>query len=313
MAQSRARESNTECSQRLAEQNMRTSQRRARESSIQQSQRLAEQNVRTSRVRARESSTERLQRLEEQNSRNIQSRTRESSSERSQRLQDQRERQQTSRARVRNRVVAHSNRSAFRYDPQIDYAQQSSVQIGDMNKICHKCSAKKWVDETNGIEAVNRTLQDLRNSSAVMGGITFVFAGDFRQTLPVINRGTRADIIKACLKSSPLWASIETLKLRTNMRAHVHRMTDSDFPQQLLKLGEGIFPTPNLSGHCDILLYESLGQILHNLENLIDAIYPDIENLHEKDFHWLCSRAIVSPKNDTVNEVNNLIVQKVPG
>ncbi|GBP91732.1 hypothetical protein EVAR_92009_1 [Eumeta japonica] len=173
VAQSRARESSTERSQRLAEQNMRTAQIRARESSLQRSQRLAEQNVRTleyaresslersqrlteqnlrtSHVHARESSTQRLQRLEEQNIRNIQSRTRESSSERFQRLQDQRERQQTSRARSRNQVLAHSNRSAFRYDPQIDYAQQSSVQIGDMNKICPKCSAKKWVDETNGM------------------------------------------------------------------------------------------------------------------------------------------------------------------
>ncbi|KAJ8866963.1 hypothetical protein PR048_032825 [Dryococelus australis] len=31
------------------------------------------------------------------------------------------------------------------------------------------------------------------------------------------------------------------------------------------------------------------------------------------DFHWLCSRAIVSPRNDTVNETNNLIIQRVPG
>lgn len=97
------------------------------------------------------------------------------------------------------------------------------------------------------------------------------------------------------------------------MRAHLHGIRDSDFPQQLLKLGEGIFPTPNLSRNCDILLDESLGQIVHNLEILIDAVYPDIENLHEKDFHWLCSRAIVSPRNDTVNEINNLIIQKVPG
>ncbi|GBO99793.1 hypothetical protein EVAR_74207_1 [Eumeta japonica] len=150
-SQARARESSLERSQRLAQQNLRTSQVRARESSLERSQRLTEQNLRTSHVHARESSTQRLQRLEEQNIRNIQSRTRESSSERFQRLQDQRERQQTSRARSRNQVLAHSNRSAFRYDPQIDYAQQSSVQIGDMNKICPKCSAKKWVDETNGM------------------------------------------------------------------------------------------------------------------------------------------------------------------
>jgi len=38
-----------------------------------------------------------------------------------------------------------------------------------------------------------------------MGGIIFVFAGDFRQTLPVIRKGTQADVINACLKSSRLW------------------------------------------------------------------------------------------------------------
>ncbi|KAJ8875134.1 hypothetical protein PR048_023027 [Dryococelus australis] len=31
------------------------------------------------------------------------------------------------------------------------------------------------------------------------------------------------------------------------------------------------------------------------------------------DFHWLWSRSIVSPRNDTDNEINNLIIQRVPG
>ncbi|GBP25926.1 Pheromone-binding protein [Eumeta japonica] len=138
----RNEESSSETENRLSIHRQYVAQSRARESSTERSQRLAEQNMRTAQIRARESSLQRSQRLAEQN---------ESSSERFQRLQDQRERQQTSRARSRNQVLAHSNRSAFRYDPQIDYAQQSSVQIGDMNKICPKCSAKKWVDETNGM------------------------------------------------------------------------------------------------------------------------------------------------------------------
>jgi len=104
---------------------------------------LASQREYASQSRARESSIKRSQRLEEQNIRNVQARARESSSERSERLRNQRERQQTSTARVRNRVLAHSNRSAFRLDPQIDYAHQFSVQIGAINKICSKCSAKK--------------------------------------------------------------------------------------------------------------------------------------------------------------------------
>jgi len=54
------------------------------------------------------------------------------------------------------------------------------------------------------VETVNRTLIDLRNTSAVMGGVTFVFTNDFWQTLPVIAKGTRADIIKVCRNLSLL-------------------------------------------------------------------------------------------------------------
>ncbi|KAJ8874226.1 hypothetical protein PR048_025068 [Dryococelus australis] len=84
------------------------------------------------------------------------------------------------------------------------------------------------------VEAVDRTSKDLRSSTAIMGGVTFVFAGDFRQTLPVVTKGMRADIIKAFLKSSPLWSSIQHLNLRTNMRAYLGGDTHKDFPQQLL-------------------------------------------------------------------------------
>ncbi|XP_068994023.1 uncharacterized protein [Neodiprion pinetum] len=137
---------------------------------------------------------------------------------------------------LRGGKTAHSN---FKLPLSVNLEQQSTCSIrknGSLGELLQDTSLVMWDECTMShrahIEAVNRTLKDLRNSSAVMGGITFVFAGDFRQTLPVINR---------------------------------------------------------------------------------DAVYPDIENLHEQDFHWLCSRAIMSPKKDTVNEINNLIVQKVSG
>ena len=52
------------------------------------------------------------------------------------------------------------------------------------------------------VEALDRTLRDLRNDNRFMGGITFLFAGDFRQTLPIVVRGTRADEVNACVKRS---------------------------------------------------------------------------------------------------------------
>jgi len=66
-------------------------------------------------------------------------------------------------------------------------------------------------------KAINRILKDLRCNNKFMGGITFVFAGDFRQALPVIPKGTRADVINACLKSYPIWSNVEKHYLRTKV------------------------------------------------------------------------------------------------
>ncbi|GFY20859.1 hypothetical protein TNCV_1120931 [Trichonephila clavipes] len=43
--------------------------------------------------------------------------------------------------------------------------------------------------------------QDLRD---IMGGMVALLAGDFRQTLPVIQRGIPAVETRACIKSSTL-------------------------------------------------------------------------------------------------------------
>ncbi|KAL8571968.1 hypothetical protein ACOMHN_057651 [Nucella lapillus] len=71
-------------------------------------------------------------------------------------------------------------------------------------------------------EALDQSLQDLRYNNRVMGGVTLIMAGDFRQTLPVIVRGTRADAVNACIKSSNLWRSVQSLTLQTNMRVHLN-------------------------------------------------------------------------------------------
>lgn len=49
------------------------------------------------------------------------------------------------------------------------------------------------------VEAVDRTLRYMWRDDRPIEGITILFCGDFRQTLPVVPRGTRADEIRACL------------------------------------------------------------------------------------------------------------------
>ncbi|KAK3880245.1 hypothetical protein Pcinc_015250 [Petrolisthes cinctipes] len=68
----------------------------------------------------------------------------------------------------------------------------------------------------------------------------FVLSGDFRQTLPVITRGTRADEVNACIKASQLWQQTKRLSLSTNIRVQLHGGESAgQFANQLLHVGNG--------------------------------------------------------------------------
>ena len=58
------------------------------------------------------------------------------------------------------------------------------------------------------LEALDQSLRDLQGNSKPFGSILILFAGDFRQTLPIIPRSTPADKMYACLKNSNLWSHV---------------------------------------------------------------------------------------------------------
>jgi hypothetical protein len=68
------------------------------------------------------------------------------------------------------------------------------------------------------VEAVDRTLQDICNSHKLFGGLSVVFGGDFQQTLPVIVKASRPQIVGACLQRYAIWKELFMLKLKINMR-----------------------------------------------------------------------------------------------
>ncbi|XP_023315517.1 uncharacterized protein LOC111693855 [Trichogramma pretiosum] len=72
-----------------------------------------------------------------------------------------------------------------------------------MGKILQTCQLIIWDECTmahkKALEALDRTLQDLRENSSPFGGALILLSGDFRQTLPVIPRSTPADELNACL------------------------------------------------------------------------------------------------------------------
>jgi hypothetical protein len=45
-----------------------------------------------------------------------------------------------------------------------------------------------------------------------------VFARDFRQTLPVVQRGNEAQIVNECIGNAEFWPRVQKMKLKRNMR-----------------------------------------------------------------------------------------------
>ena len=78
-------------------------------------------------------------------------------------------------------------------------------------KVIKECVLIVWDECTmshrKAFEAVDRLLRDLADEidkDKVMGGKLVIMTGDFRQTLPVVPRGTVRDQLQACIKTSSL-------------------------------------------------------------------------------------------------------------
>ena len=91
------------------------------------------------------------------------------------------------------------------------------------------------------LECLDRTLRDISQNELLFGGKVLVLAGEFRQVLLVIKNGTQAQIVDACIKSSPLWNYFNTFHLTENMR--LHSSASSSLDSWLLALGNGELET----------------------------------------------------------------------
>ena len=88
--------------------------------------------------------------------------------------------------------------------------------------------------DRNCIEAVDRTLQDLRNNRYRFGGTTTLFYGDYRQLLPIVPGGSRGQIVHATCKRSPLNSWVQKLVLDQNMR-FIQLMNDPNADEAALQ------------------------------------------------------------------------------
>ncbi|XP_076893071.1 uncharacterized protein LOC143544992 [Bidens hawaiensis] len=176
----------------------------------------------------------------------------------------------------------------------------------------------------HAFEALDRSLKDVlkgvnRDSTRKpFGGKVVVFGGDFRQILPVIQNGSRSDIVNVSLCSSHLWSNCKVLKLTKNMRLTVG-CNPSDFEEAsqlanwLLEVVEGTLGGDN-DGNSVIEIPNDLliGDSADPLSELIDFVYPALlDNFN--DISYFQERAILAPLNEVVQDINDRFLTFFPG
>ncbi|KAK1352679.1 ATP-dependent DNA helicase [Heracleum sosnowskyi] len=225
-----------------------------------------------------------------------------------------------------NGRTAHS-----RFRIPLDVTAESTCEIKhgtQLAKLLQKTSLIIWDEApmTNKycFEALDKTLRDILSTryensrSRPFGGITVVFGGDFRQILPVIPQGSRSDIIDASLNSSYLWPYFEIYELKQNMRLQKEGISEVEaesialFDKWLLQIGDGS-------------MYDDVEQELirippdickppteEPIKEIVDVVYPSLlENY--KNPAYLKERAILTPKNEMVDELNGYLMNVIPG
>ncbi|CAK8568002.1 unnamed protein product [Lathyrus sativus] len=158
------------------------------------------------------------------------------------------------------------------------------------------------------VETLDRSLQDIMNNNAPFGGKIMILGGDFRQVLPVIEKGNRGQMISACIVRSRSWATTKVLHLRQNMRS-IH---DQNFVQFLIRIGNGNESTKEddmVRMHAKIVIPWEGESII---QKLIQHTFPQLEN-HGWDASYMVERAILTPKSCDVHMLNDMIINKFPG
>ncbi len=203
----------------------------------------------------------------------------------------------------------------------------SSVSTRSNNKhsnLLRKAHLIIWDEITmtnkNAITIVDKLLQQLKEDERQFGNIPIIFTGDFRQTLPIIKKGTVGETIDATIKKLSYYKDIKKMQLTTNMRIYTatHSISNitaelttqlSNFNKYLLDIGSNIQEDliQNNTKKFDNLekdliqlpkhmIYDSL-----DMHSFIQSMYPITANADD-----IASTAILCPKNSDTDEINNI-------
>ncbi|GJV77617.1 ATP-dependent DNA helicase PIF1-like protein [Tanacetum coccineum] len=144
-------------------------------------------------------------------------------------------------------------------------------------------------------EALDTTLRDIlgfkdsEKRHQIFGGMTVLLGGDFRQILPVIPQAKRPEVVQSCINKSELWRYCKVFTLTPKMKEGEDEPTWIDIPEKfLIKTWE-----------CPI-------------RKIVEETYPDFNARHTND-EYLKERAILTPRNDDADAINEFMFKQLPG
>ncbi|GJU87647.1 ATP-dependent DNA helicase PIF1-like protein [Tanacetum coccineum] len=178
-------------------------------------------------------------------------------------------------------------------------------------------------------EALDKTLRDILGypdpdkQNKIFGGMTVLLGGDFRQILPIIPKGKRADIVQACINRSELWKHCKVSTLKRSMRVNEYNSNgDIDtrkqaFNQWVLAVGDGKVPARIKDGEDEPTWIEIPETFLipsseSPIQQIVEETYPNFIQ-RQKDDAYLRERAILTPRNDDADAINAYMFDKLAG
>ncbi|KAK3929742.1 ATP-dependent DNA helicase, partial [Frankliniella fusca] len=142
-------------------------------------------------------------------------------------------------------------------------------------------------------------LKEVTGRPEPFGNICVVLSGDFLQCLPVLPGKGRKDIVEAAIPSHSLWPEFQILRLEKIMRLN---SDDEEFANWMVSVGTG---AADLSGSTHIGI--PLELTVESREDLIHHVFGDYSSPLRGDAAILC------PRNDTVNELNEMLLDRISG
>lgn len=193
------------------------------------------------------------------------------------------------------------------------YSMCGFAKQSGMADLLRRASLIIWdevaMTKRQAVETLDRSLQDIMECPLPFGGKVVVFGGDFRQVLPIVTRGTRAQITDAALLRSHLWENIRKIRLTRNMRAQ----DDPWFSEYLLRIGNGTEET--IGGDYarlpdDIVIGYTEDD--RAINRLIEQVFPSL-HANTRSREYMSTRAILSTRNEHVDELNAKMISRFPG